>query len=74
MIDADGYICLADFGVSKILAGDEVASTMTGTAEFVAPEMLKRNPSYSFQADLWALGVLAYQMVLGINPFPVQGG
>ena len=72
-MEADGYICLTDFGVSKILQGNEVARTMTGTAEYVAPEMLERNPNYTFTADLWALGVLAYSMILGINPFPVQG-
>ena len=41
LVDTDGHVCLADFGLSKILNGaDDRATTMCGTPGYVAPEVL----------------------------------
>ena len=41
LLDTDGNVCLADFGLSKILNGaDDRATTMCGTPGYVAPEVL----------------------------------
>ena len=39
LIDEQGYMVLTDFGLSKIIERDEVASTFCGTPEYMAPEV-----------------------------------
>lgn len=41
---------------------------MCGTIEFIAPEMIM-NENYTQSVDLWALGVLSYELVKGAPPF-----
>ena len=65
----DGYICLADFGLARILTEDEQATSVVGTLEYCAPEVLQYDPNYSYEVDWWALGILAYEMALGGSPF-----
>ena len=40
LLDDDGYICLADFGMSKILNKQGVTDSLVGTPEYMAPEVL----------------------------------
>jgi serum/glucocorticoid-regulated kinase 2 len=40
LIGEDGYVYLTDFGLSRILARDEIATSFCGTAEYLAPEMV----------------------------------
>ena len=70
-MDADGYICVTDFGLSKILKGTEVATTGLGTPDYMAPEMLKKE-NYSFSVDWWTLGCLIYELTVGASPFLVN--
>lgn len=64
----DGYLCLADFGLSKIVQSDEVAMSFVGTAEYLSPEMIKES-GHDKGVDWWALGILIYEMIVGIPPF-----
>jgi 3-phosphoinositide dependent protein kinase-1 len=41
---------------------------LNGTADYVAPEVL-RSTDVGYAADLWALGCLIYQMLVGTPPF-----
>lgn len=70
LMDADGFIRIADFGLCKegMDFGDRT-STFCGTPEFLAPEVLTEN-SYSRSVDWWGLGVLVYEMLVGESPFP----
>lgn len=40
LMDEDGYICLTDFGLAKILEQNEQAYSFCGTPEYLAPEIL----------------------------------
>ena len=64
MVDENGYIKIIDFGLSKILTTDQVATTQCGTAEYFAPEVL-RSQGYGKNVDWWAVGILIYEMLFG---------
>jgi len=68
LMGEDGYVCLTDFGLAKIVKGDRMANTYCGTPDYMAPEILNHQP-YDFAVDWWALGVLAYELVVGFTPF-----
>ena len=68
LIDEMGYIRLTDFGLSRMLLKDEVALSFCGTAEYLAPEMIDET-GHNKAVDFWALGVLIYEMIVGIPPF-----
>ncbi|XP_029941000.1 serine/threonine-protein kinase N2 isoform X2 [Salarias fasciatus] len=70
LMDADGFIRIADFGLCKEGMGyGDRTSTFCGTPEFLAPEVLTDN-NYTRSVDWWGLGVLVYEMLVGESPFP----
>ena len=50
------------------LSGCSSDDDLVGTDEYLSPEMLKKQES-SYGTDLWALGVILYQMLTGETPF-----
>lgn len=68
LMDEDGYVCLTDFGLAKILDGNEQAYSFCGTPEYLAPEILEEK-GHAFPVDWWALGILTYEMIVGFPPF-----
>lgn len=73
LLDAAGNIRLADFGLAKLLQkskGGELKRTKTfcGTREYIAPEMIN-GEYYDQTLDLWSLGVLIYELLVGHTPF-----
>ncbi|KAI1730439.1 protein kinase domain-containing protein [Ditylenchus destructor] len=69
LLDSEGYVKLADFGLCKEGMGPfDKTSTFCGTPEFLAPEVLTEN-SYTRAIDWWGLGVLLFEMLVGEPPF-----
>ncbi len=76
LIDAAGHIKLTDFGLAKELerkAKEQLGRTETfcGTDEYLAPELIMRQP-YGTSVDWWALGVLLFEMLTGSAPWEDQ--
>lgn len=69
MLDKDGHIKIADFGMCKEkVFGDVRATTFCGTPDYIAPEILL-GQKYTFSVDWWSFGVLVYEMLIGQSPF-----
>ncbi len=68
LLDVDGYVALADFGLAKIVEENQAATTFCGTPEYIAPEIIS-GAGHNKQVDWWGLGVLLYEMMVGIPPF-----
>ncbi len=70
-----GHAVVADFGIAKALdrSVDRQSITRTGatvgTPVYMAPEQLVGDPGIDHRADLYALGVVAYELLAGHRPF-----
>lgn len=65
LMDRKNIIKLADFGFA---ARKEQRNTVGGTCEYMAPEMFSKN-GYDYRIDIWALGILLYELIEGRSPF-----
>ena len=59
---------LTDFGWSNYYSEDVPRTTMCGTLEYLPPEIVNE-AGHGPAADVWCLGILLYEMLLGITPF-----
>lgn len=66
LLDMDGNIRITDFGFAKVVPS--LTYTLCGTPDYLAPEIL-RNNGYNRAVDWYALGVLIYEMLVGMPPF-----
>ena len=69
VLDQEGHCKLTDFGLSKEgVTENQSASSFCGSVAYLAPEMLKKQ-GHGKAVDWYLLGVLLYEMLLGITPF-----
>ena len=69
-----GLVKVGDFGIAKVLdtsQGDRLAQTCIGTPYYLAPELVSGD-GYGLPADVWALGVLLYEMTALRRPFEAK--
>jgi serine/threonine-protein kinase len=71
MITRDGKVLVADFGIARLISGPETApqtSAVLGTASYLSPEQAQGQP-VDARSDIYALGVVLYEMLAGRPPF-----
>uniref|UniRef100_A0A672P3Q9 Serine/threonine-protein kinase Sgk3-like n=1 Tax=Sinocyclocheilus grahami TaxID=75366 RepID=A0A672P3Q9_SINGR len=69
LLDSQGHIVLTDFGLCKEgMSQADTTTTFCGTPEYLAPEVLRKQP-YDNTVDWWCLGSVLYEMLYGLPPF-----
>lgn len=75
MLGPDGHVRILDFGLARLSSPDGPTETKLttdgdtlGTIAYMAPEQVRGEP-VDAAADMWALGVTAYEMLTGVLPF-----
>jgi serine/threonine protein kinase len=70
LLTNEGNIKIADFGIARNRNGPKLTEHggVVGTIEYVAPEYMLRS-QVDWRSDIYALGILAYEMVTGQAPF-----
>lgn len=67
LVDFDNIIKISDFGWS-VHAINSKRSTMCGTLDYLPPEMVEAK-DHDYRVDVWALGILCYELLVGQPPF-----
>jgi predicted Ser/Thr protein kinase len=78
--NADGSPCVKvlDFGLSKLTSTAELSASLTktnatlGTPHYMAPEQMRSSKHVDARADIWALGVIAYELLTREVPFDAE--
>ncbi|XP_006834147.1 PREDICTED: NUAK family SNF1-like kinase 2 [Chrysochloris asiatica] len=69
LLDANGNIKIADFGLSNQYHQDKFLQTFCGSPLYASPEIVNGKPYMGPEVDSWSLGVLLYILVHGTMPF-----
>jgi serine/threonine protein kinase len=71
LVRKDQYVKLVDFGLAThlVTSPDTGAGGLTGTLRYISPERLRGEPS-SRASDIFALGLVLYEMTAGVHAFP----
>ncbi len=75
LVDAEGRVKLLDFGIAKLLQGDDThteAGARALTPAYASPEQL-RGEAITTATDVYQLGVVLYELLTGLWPFPQTG-
>ncbi|KAG2393306.1 hypothetical protein C9374_006837 [Naegleria lovaniensis] len=62
---------IGDFGLATEVHNNERKSTICGTPNYIAPEILQ-NKGHSYEVDIWSCGVILYTLLIGTPPFETE--
>lgn len=69
MLDVNRNVKITDFGISDVMDDDATRTqTLMGTPQYIAPELLNRS-DLTEQSDIYSVGILMYEMLIGKAPF-----
>ncbi|KAK0165189.1 hypothetical protein PV328_003730 [Microctonus aethiopoides] len=77
LLDEEGHAHVTDFNVATMLGIDKLATSLSGTKPYIAPEIYMCSceannvHGYSYQVDWWSLGILAWEALEGVRPYPI---
>lgn len=71
LVRSDGRVRITDFGIARAIGAERItrAGMVVGTAEYLAPEQASGATHDDLRSEIYALAVLAYEMVTGRVPF-----
>ena len=78
MVDPEGKVKLMDFGIAKNTDANSAEYTQTGTGMqmgtpmYMSPEQVKSTKEVTFASDIYSLGVVLWQMVMGEKPYDTK--
>ena len=64
----DKVLKIADFGFAKMTESAAFLKTMVGTPAYMPPQILSEE-RYTYKCDIWSLGVMTYEMIVGKLPW-----
>ncbi|VEV57457.1 serine/threonine protein kinase, putative [Plasmodium vinckei vinckei] len=68
LVDHKDNAKLSDFGLSAMILGEKSHSSLCGTLVYFSPEIIS-GEGYDWRSDIWSLGILLYEMLVGDVPF-----
>lgn len=74
LLDGEGNVLLADFGIAKLVGGDTrltATGGLVGTPAYIAPEQ-GQGLTLTSSADIYSLGVVVYEMITGKQPYSAE--
>lgn len=73
LLDSSDNAYLADFGIARVTQAAQDAnltgSRVIGTPPYIAPEMVKKDQKVTASVDIYALGIITFEMLTGRTPF-----
>jgi WD40 repeat protein/predicted Ser/Thr protein kinase len=69
LLDDQGNPCITDFGLATRLEGPAQEGGLAGTPCYMAPEQARKEKTLTTAVDVWALGVILYELITGKRTF-----
>ena len=71
LVSDTGSLKITDFGFARYFDSDILIQTICGSPMYMAPEIMK-NKKYDYKSDLWSIGIIFYEMLIGKTPFQAK--
>jgi serine/threonine protein kinase len=69
LIDSNGNVVVIDLGLCAFIEDGKLCRDWCGSDNYLAPEIVRRNPYDGYQADVFSAGVVLFALLFGVFPF-----